>query len=77
MTEEHCRDCCCARSWNALGITKYTGQSIPEHIQALRERHDRLLGALKMCDEYYGEDSDVFYIARTAITEAEKLKAGE
>ena len=34
----HCRDCCCARSWEALGITEYDGRSIPEHITALRER---------------------------------------
>jgi len=35
-TDEHCKDCCCARSWAALGITGYTGKSIPEHIEALR-----------------------------------------
>lgn len=34
--ENHCRDCCCARSWKALGITKYTGLSIPEHIELLK-----------------------------------------
>ena len=33
---EHCIDCCCARSWKALGITEYTGLSIPEHIERLR-----------------------------------------
>lgn len=33
----HCQDCCCARSWKALGISEYTGLSIPEHIQQLRE----------------------------------------
>jgi hypothetical protein len=33
---EHCKDCCCARCWKALGITEYTGKSIPEHIDALR-----------------------------------------
>jgi hypothetical protein len=32
----HCRDCCCARSWKALGIAQYTGRSIPEHIEQLR-----------------------------------------
>lgn len=32
----HCVDCCCARSWKALGITEYTGKSIPEHIDQLR-----------------------------------------
>ena len=34
--KEHCRNCCCARSWAALGITEYTGKSIPEHIELLR-----------------------------------------
>lgn len=33
---EHCKDCCCARSWAALGIASYTGRSIPEHITDLR-----------------------------------------
>lgn len=32
----HCRDCCCARAWKALGITEYTGRSIPEEIEHLR-----------------------------------------
>ena len=31
----HCRDCCCARSWEALGISEYTGNSIPEEIHHL------------------------------------------
>ena len=38
LKEEHCEDCCCAQSWAALGITKYTGKSIPEEIEALKER---------------------------------------
>jgi hypothetical protein len=33
----HCADCCCARSWEALGISEYTGKSIPEEITHLRE----------------------------------------
>ena len=33
---EHCDDCCRARSWEALGITEYTGKSIPEHILDLK-----------------------------------------
>jgi hypothetical protein len=32
----HCQDCCCARSWKALGVTEHTGKSIPEHITDLR-----------------------------------------
>lgn len=30
--KNHCLDCCCARAWRALGITKYTRKSIAEHI---------------------------------------------
>ncbi len=38
MSEDsHCKDCCCAKSWEALCITEYTGKSIPEHIAELRE----------------------------------------
>ena len=37
ICQEHCVDCCCARSWTALGVTEYDGRSIPEHIIALRE----------------------------------------
>jgi hypothetical protein len=33
----HCKDCCCARAWEALGVTTYTGMSIPEHITQLRD----------------------------------------
>ena len=31
----HCKDCCCAQIWAALGITKYTGKSLVEHIEEL------------------------------------------
>jgi hypothetical protein len=41
----HCRDCCCARSWKALGITSYTGKSIPEHIEQLRTVLERYMFA--------------------------------
>lgn len=43
---EHCKDCCCARSWAALGITKYTGKSIPEHIEELRQRCGDVLAVI-------------------------------
>lgn len=36
--ENHCKDCCCAKSWEALGITKYTGKSIVEYILELKEK---------------------------------------
>jgi hypothetical protein len=36
MDTNHCKDCCCARSWEALGAKEYTGKGIPEHITELR-----------------------------------------
>jgi hypothetical protein len=44
---EHCKDCCCARSWAALGITEHTGKSIPEHIASLRAENAALLDELE------------------------------
>lgn len=44
-TDEHCRDCCCARSWKALRVTQFTGLSIPEHIEALRSTLERYMFA--------------------------------
>ena len=38
----HCSDCCCARSWKALGVDKYDGKSIPEHIEQLQAENQRL-----------------------------------
>ncbi|MFH1328565.1 MAG: hypothetical protein ABIH76_06985, partial [Candidatus Bathyarchaeota archaeon] len=38
----HCRDCCCAQSWAALGITEMTGLSIPEEIEKLKAENVRL-----------------------------------
>lgn len=38
MSDGHCKDCCCARAWKALGISEYTGKSIPEEITELAVR---------------------------------------
>lgn len=35
LKDNHCKDCCCAKSWEALGIKEYTGKSIPEEIKKL------------------------------------------
>lgn len=60
----HCKDCCCAQSWKALGITQYTGKSIPEHITDLRNK------LIFECDS-----SDQLSQLRTAYREAlEALK---
>lgn len=45
MNEHHCKDCCCARSWAALGVADYTGKSIPEYITEIRAENKRLLNA--------------------------------
>ena len=42
MEATHCHDCCCARSWKALGVDKYDGKSIPEHIEQLKTENQRL-----------------------------------
>lgn len=36
--DPHCVDCCCSRSWAALGISEYTGKSIPEEIESLHAK---------------------------------------
>ena len=46
-TDEHCKDCCCARSWRALGVTMHTGRSIPEHIDLLRAERDALVALVR------------------------------
>ena len=51
----HCRDCCCARSWKALGIFEYTGRSIPEHIKQLRLEREELLA---LAHQFAGECSE-------------------
>lgn len=33
----HCKDCCCGRAWEALGVKEYTGKSISEHILELKK----------------------------------------
>ena len=61
MSDNHCRDCCCAMSWKALGIDEYTGRSIPEEIERLNERIAKLEAELeewnKPCP---GIDNDAF-----------------
>lgn len=58
MSDEHCKDCCCARSWAALGITEYTGKGIPEHIGDLK----RELAAEKAkCAEYRKQVFSMYY----------------
>jgi len=47
----HCRDCCCAKSWEALGVHEYSGKSIPEHIAELKKDRDRLLKQYSIFEE--------------------------
>ncbi len=75
MSYPHCRDCCCARSWKALGISEYTGNSIPEHISGLRTKASRLQEALKRITDYpAGAESllEIRRIADAALLECEQ-----
>lgn len=49
--EEHCKDCCCARSWAALGEVS-GADSIAGHIENMRVERDRLRAELRgqRCD---------------------------
>lgn len=38
----HCIDCCCTKSWKALGIDQYTGKSIVEEIEKIVLENERL-----------------------------------
>lgn len=54
----HCGDCCCAKAWEALEISDYTGLSIPEEIKrlmtALRKVKENVEneGWCPICDEH-------------------------
>lgn len=39
---DHCKDCCCAKAWGALGVSEYDGKSIAEHITELRFKNQEL-----------------------------------
>ncbi len=78
MDENHCVDCCCAQSWKALGITQYTGKSIPEHIAALAASHEKLVEALRAARKYVVTHSPAAFASEvrlidSALAEAEKL----
>jgi|SRR5580698_202812 hypothetical protein len=69
LKARHCKDCCCARSWQALGVTDYTGMSIPEHIERLRAALEAVPCS---CDarenpEWEHEKTCAVYIADTAL----------
>jgi hypothetical protein len=53
LREGHCDDCCCARSWDALGIIQMDGKSIPEHIAALRARMEDVEGMGRIMHELW------------------------
>ena len=56
----HCSDCCCARSWKALGVDKYDGKSIPEHIEQLHAENKLLKDFARFVikQECWGYDVD-------------------
>jgi hypothetical protein len=72
MTEEtnHCRDCCCARSWKALGITAYTGRAIPEHIEDSMQALSGLIGLVQLLSR----NEDIPAAIRARMTENHRFK---
>lgn len=80
LPENHCLDCCCARAWKSLGVTKYTGKAIYEHIDKLIAENKRLREALTYYKALYGntgysvtkESAQIAYnMARQALNESE------
>lgn len=57
--EEHCKDCCCARSWNALGGQTIPGGSIPQHIEELVSELAALREAVREAYRF-GPGTDVY-----------------
>lgn len=71
MTEEnHCRDCCCARSWKALGITDYTGRAIPEHIEDIVQALSGMIGLVQLLSH----NGDIPPDIRADMTENHRFK---
>jgi len=82
----HCVDCCCARSWSALGVTEYDGKSIPEHITRLRDSEALVRGKIveqmikiewleRMKQNYYDEAVKGWSKCRAAEEEVARLQA--
>jgi len=81
----HCVDCCCARSWSALGVTEYDGKSIPEHITRLRDSEALVRGKIveqmikiewleRMKQNYYDEAVKGWSKCRAAEAEVARLQ---
>jgi len=75
LETNHCVDCCCARSWKALGNPSYNGESIHEHIDRLVAENIALREALKVISAYDKDSApgicpfgcDCPHIARAAL----------
>ena len=70
MMEDHCKDCCCARSWKALGIEEYTGKSIPEHITEREAVTAQLVAALIACKALLPHDGKLNNMAHEKMDQA-------
>lgn len=70
----HCKDCCCARSWEALEITGYTGKSIPEEIEALKAEVERLRADAEMRGIWEQTAANLLVRAEKAEAEVERLR---
>jgi len=78
----HCVDCCCARSWSALGVTEYDGKSIPEHITRLRDSEALARGKIaeqmiRIAGYQASRDWAIDTLAKALGIEADKTRAVE
>ena len=69
LEEGHCRDCCCARAWEALDVAEYDGKSIPEHIILLRNY------AAEQCDLAADRKDEIRLMKRHDLNEIKRLQA--
>lgn len=70
----HCKDCCCAQAWEALGVTEYTGESIPEYIKkTVAERDEAQKNYAFMVDRAANEKLDGYRALGARAAAAENL----
>lgn len=78
----HCRDCCCAQTWEALGGRATDGGGIVERVTALREKNERQAAEIGLLRERVREvaeelsDSSVTFSDPRVSYEEIQLTAG-
>jgi hypothetical protein len=66
----HCQDCCCAQAWAALGVTEYTGESIPDYIKKTVAERDAARAALERERDIASERLHMIDQAHAVLTNA-------